>query len=118
MLFPDKPEVTSTEAVLYTGIGHQAILVCNVHSFPEAEVVWFRGTLLLETDNRMYMEVVGTKQSLILHHVREEEFTAYRCQATNSLGSDSAKITISGNFVPPQVCEKRHSPGFYSFVLC
>jgi len=112
-----KPEVTSTEAVLYTGIGHQAILVCNVHSFPEAEVVWFRGTLLLETDNRMYMEVVGTKQSLILHHVREEEFTAYRCQATNSLGSDSAKITISGKPITPIIDSQIEEMGVGSYRI-
>lgn len=98
-----KPEVTADESVVYTGVGHQAILVCNVHSSPEAEVVWYRGTLLLETDNRMYREVVGTRHSLVLHHVREEEFTIYRCQATNSLGSDSATVAISGKPIAPDI---------------
>ena len=94
----DKPSVTAVESVVHTGVGHQAILACTVHSSPEAEVVWYRGTLLLETDNRMYREVVGTRHTLVLHHVREEEFTQYRCQATNTLGTHSATVTISGTY--------------------
>jgi len=101
-----KPEVSAEDTVVYTGVGHQAILVCNIHSSPDAEVVWYRGTLLLEPDNRMYREVVGTRHSLVLHHVREEEFTTYRCQATNSLGSDSATVTISGKPIAP-IIERR-----------
>ena len=104
--FLDKPEVSAEDTVVYTGVGHQAILVCNIHSSPDAEVVWYRGTLLLEPDNRMYREVVGTRHSLVLHHVREEEFTTYRCQATNSLGSDSATVTISGE--KRNVCSSLH----------
>ena len=96
--FLDKPSVTAVESVVHAGVGHQAILACTVHSSPEAEVVWYRGTLLLETDNRMYREVVGTRHTLVLHHVREEEFTQYRCQATNTLGTHSATVTISGIF--------------------
>ena len=81
---------------MFAGVGHQAILVCNIHSSPRAEVVWYRGTLLLENDNRMYREVVGTRHTLTIHHVKEEEFTQYRCQATNSLGTGAATISISG----------------------
>ena len=95
-LLLDKPEVTAEEATVFTGVGHQAVLVCNVHSSPEAELVWYRGSLMLENDNRMYREDVGTRRSLVIHHVMEEEFTAYRCQATNDLGTGSATITISG----------------------
>ena len=84
---------------MFTGVGHQAVLVCNVHSSPEAELVWYRGSLMLENDNRMYREDVGTRRSLVIHHVMEEEFTAYRCQATNDLGTGSATITISGELL-------------------
>ena len=84
---------------MFTGVGHQAVLVCNVHSSPEAELVWYRGSLMLENDNRMYREDVGTRRSLVIHHVMEEEFTAYRCQATNDLGTGSATITISGEML-------------------
>merc|ERR1719319_394428 len=90
------PEVVAEESVVHTGVGHQAILLCQVHASPEAEVTWYRGTMLLENDNRMYREVVGSRHSLTVHQVREEEFTSYYCKATNSLGQHSAKITISG----------------------
>ena len=99
VILPDKPEVTAEEATVFTGVGHQAVLVCNVHSSPEAELVWYRGSLMLENDNRMYREDVGTRRSLVIHHVMEEEFTAYRCQATNDLGTGSATITISGELL-------------------
>lgn len=98
-----KPEVSAEEATVFTGVGHQAVLVCNVHSSPEAELVWYRGSLMLENDNRMYREDVGTRRSLVIHHVMEEEFTAYRCQATNDLGTGSATITISGKPIAPTI---------------
>ena len=96
---PDKPEVEAEEDPVFAGVGHQAILVCNIHSSPRAEVVWYRGTLLLENDNRMYREAVGTRHTLTIHHVKEEEFTQYRCQATNSLGAGAANINISGRCI-------------------
>ena len=49
-----------------------------MHASPHAEVVWYRGTLVLEPDNRMYREDVGNRRSLVIHHVREEEFSVYR----------------------------------------
>lgn len=98
-----KPEVSAEETVVHAGVGHQAILVCQVHASPEAEVTWYRGTLLMENDNRMYREVVGSRHSLTIHQVREEEFTGYHCKASNSLGQHSAKITISGKPRAPSI---------------
>ena len=89
--------MTAEQETVFTGVGHQAVLVCNVHSSPEAAVVWYRGSLALENDKRMYREDVDTRRSLVIHHVREEEFTQYRCLASNSLGTGEATITISGN---------------------
>ena len=88
--------MSAEQETVFTGVGHQAVLVCNVHSSPEAEVIWYRGSLALENDKRMYREDLGTRRSLVIHHVREEEFTQYRCQASNSLGTGEATITISG----------------------
>ena len=56
---------------------------------------------MLENDNRMFREDVGTRRSLVIHHVKEEEFTQYRCQATNSLGTGAATISISGQSLSP-----------------
>jgi len=112
-----KPSVTADDGVVHAGVGHQAILACTVHSSPEAEVVWYRGTLLLEPDNRMYREVVGTKHSLVIHHVREEEFTQYRCQATNTLGTDSATVTISGKPIAPNIEERIEDMGDSSYKI-
>jgi len=57
----------------------------------------------MESDNRMYREVVGSRHSLTIHQVREEEFTGYHCKASNSLGQHSAKITISGKPRAPSI---------------
>ena len=116
-LLLDKPEVTAEEATVFTGVGHQAVLVCNVHSSPEAELVWYRGSLMLENDNRMYREDVGTRRSLVIHHVMEEEFTAYRCQATNDLGTGSATITISGELTSDKTQVKTASECLVSGTL-
>jgi len=98
-----KPEVTAEEETVFTGVGQQAVLVCTVHSSPDAEINWYRGNMRLEPDNRVYREDVGRRRTLVIHHVREEEFTGYRCQADNNLGSGSATITITGKPRAPTI---------------
>ena len=70
--------MTAEEETVFTGVGQQAVLVCTVHSSPEAEINWYRGNMRLEPDNRVYREDVGRRRTLVIHHVREEEFTGYR----------------------------------------
>ena len=50
-LLLDKPEVVPEAGVVYGGVGRGASLVCRVYSAPEAEVKWYRGTMLIEPDN-------------------------------------------------------------------
>ena len=70
--------MTAEEETVFTGVGQQAVLVCTVHSSPDADISWFRGNMRLEPDNRVYREDVGRRRTLVIHHVREEEFTGYR----------------------------------------
>jgi hypothetical protein len=37
--------------VVYGGVGRPAVLACRIYSAPEAEVKWYRGTMLIEPDN-------------------------------------------------------------------
>ena len=32
--------------------------MCQVHASPEAEVTWYRGTLLMESDNRSFFHMM------------------------------------------------------------
>ncbi len=56
----DKPEVEAETEVVYGGVGRPAVLGCRVYSAPEAEVKWYRGTMLIEPDNYRYEAVVST----------------------------------------------------------
>ena len=47
----DKPEVVAEADAVYSGVGRGATLGCRVYSAPEAEVKWYRGTMLIEPDN-------------------------------------------------------------------
>jgi hypothetical protein len=51
ILFLDKPEVVAEADVVYGSVGRGATLGCRVYSAPEAEVKWYRGTMLIEPDN-------------------------------------------------------------------
>ncbi|XP_023343155.1 protein amalgam [Eurytemora carolleeae] len=46
-----KPEVWVEQDVVQGGLGEQATLVCRVQGYPIPDIRWYRGTMLLETDN-------------------------------------------------------------------
>jgi hypothetical protein len=52
--------VEAETEVVYGGVGRPAVLGCRVYSAPEAEVKWYRGTMLIEPDNYRYEAVEST----------------------------------------------------------
>ncbi|XP_049831756.1 limbic system-associated membrane protein isoform X1 [Schistocerca gregaria] len=94
VLYP--PEIEVERSWVHSGEGYEAQLVCIVHAEPQADVLWYRDTLRLDTTERRIMEVRGSRHTLILRKVQASDFGNYSCVADNVLGKTRQYLELSG----------------------
>ncbi|XP_078591217.1 nephrin-like isoform X16 [Branchiostoma floridae x Branchiostoma japonicum] len=89
------------------GEGDTANLVCKADGFPNVEFSWFKGSELLNTSGNKLQSTVRTKSwyqqegILIIHNVSaNQDYSTYRCQVTNSLGTDTFNVRLDGRSKP------------------
>ncbi|KAL0273991.1 UNVERIFIED_CONTAM: hypothetical protein PYX00_006538 [Menopon gallinae] len=99
VLYP--PEIEVERSWVHSGEGFEAQLVCIVHAEPQADVLWYRDTLRLDTTDRRSMEVRGSRHTLYIRKVQASDFGNYSCVADNSLGKMRQYLQLSGK--PNQV---------------
>lgn len=96
LLLSDEPEVSAEFPVVHGGIGHSAELSCLVYADPNAEVIWYRETMRLDPNGQRYMESRGSRHTLIVRKVEQQDFANYSCYAVNLLGKARAYLTLRG----------------------
>lgn len=84
------------QEIIHTGNGDRVELVCVVHAYPAAEVSWTRDGNPVDSDTRAEVHDGGHRHLLTIDQVDQEDFGIYTCTATNSLGSASEDISITG----------------------
>ncbi|XP_055384534.1 lachesin [Condylostylus longicornis] len=94
VLYP--PEITVERPVVFSGEGHEAMLVCIVHGEAQPEVIWFKETMQLDTTERHIMENRGSRHTLIIRKVHPQDFGNYSCVAENQLGKSRKTLQLSG----------------------
>ncbi|XP_066282017.1 nephrin-like isoform X5 [Branchiostoma lanceolatum] len=89
------------------GEGDTANLVCKAEGFPNVEFSWFKGSELLNTSGDRLQSTVRMKSwyqregILIIHNVSaNQDYSTYRCQVTNSLGTDTFNVRLDGRSKP------------------
>ena len=86
----------SEHATVHGGVGYQVELVCVVYSEPAADVLWYKDTMLLDSNGRRYMQQKGNRHTLLIRAVELEDFGNYSCSASNMLGKARAYIRVQG----------------------
>ncbi|XP_037891604.1 neural cell adhesion molecule 2 isoform X1 [Glossina fuscipes] len=94
VLYP--PEITVERPIVFSGEGHEAMLVCIVHGETQPEVIWFKDTMQLDTTERHIMESRGSRHTLIIRKVHPQDFGNYSCVAENQLGKSRKTLQLSG----------------------
>ncbi|XP_017849159.1 lachesin isoform X2 [Drosophila busckii] len=94
VLYP--PEISVERPVVFSGEGHEAMLVCIVHGETQPEVIWFKDTMQLDTTERHIMENRGSRHTLIIRKVHPQDFGNYSCVAENQLGKSRKTLQLSG----------------------
>ncbi|XP_023034306.1 hemicentin-1 isoform X2 [Drosophila willistoni] len=90
------PEIAVERPVVFSGEGHEAMLVCIVHGETQPEVIWFKDTMQLDTTERHIMENRGSRHTLIIRKVHPQDFGNYSCVAENQLGKARKTLQLSG----------------------
>ncbi|XP_033111500.1 titin-like [Anneissia japonica] len=78
-----------------TLLGNVVTLHCQIESYPEAEIQWYRnGTLLSKDDKYEMLQNDHGIAELHIKSVEEEDDTEFECRATNSVGKVSTYCEV------------------------
>ncbi|KAL7630466.1 UNVERIFIED_CONTAM: hypothetical protein RMT77_019367 [Armadillidium vulgare] len=98
-----EPEIISEQAILNTGNGYEAILVCVVHGRPPPTVAWFRGDHPVSSEKHVMTHDGAHRHTLTISHVNEDDFGDYKCTAENEYGRAYSTLALSGLPKQPQI---------------
>lgn len=60
------------------------------------QVIWFKETMQLDTTERHIMENRGSRHTLIIRKVHQQDFGNYSCVAENPLGKARKTVQLTG----------------------
>eukprot|EP00096_Caligus_rogercresseyi_P003115 TRINITY_DN1570_c0_g1_i1.p1 TRINITY_DN1570_c0_g1~~TRINITY_DN1570_c0_g1_i1.p1 ORF type:complete len:506 (+),score=90.45 TRINITY_DN1570_c0_g1_i1:124-1641(+) len=92
-----EPEAKPEQLQVHGGIGYQVELVCVVYAEPLADVLWYKDTMLLDSNGKRYMQQKGNRYTLLIRDVEKSDFGNYSCSASNMLGKSRAYLRVVGN---------------------
>ncbi|KAG0724048.1 Hemicentin-2 [Chionoecetes opilio] len=90
------PEIITEQAILHTGEGDEAKLVCIVHGRPTPTVTWTRGGHAINTDRHISSHDGLHRHALTVKHVKDDDFGDYTCTATSPLGRTNSSLRLTG----------------------
>ncbi|XP_071513616.1 protein amalgam-like isoform X4 [Panulirus ornatus] len=90
------PEVITEQAILHTGEGDEAKLVCIVHGRPTPHVSWTKDRQPIISDHHIVEHDSLHRHTLTINKVREEDFGDYTCTAENTLGQTKNTLRLTG----------------------
>ncbi|KAH9491414.1 hypothetical protein Btru_031278 [Bulinus truncatus] len=85
--------------------GSTVSLKCVAQGVPKVVFTWTRNNNPLHSNNKYKIETINTtvmqfESTLLVRDLDREDYGAYVCTATNSKGSDSHSITLTGTSKP------------------
>ena len=91
------PSLTVRERTIHTTTGQEEELVCRVTGVPSPSLTWYRNNTIIDrrTNNVLINQRAG-RHSLTVLNIDGSSVGQYRCVATNSEGSVSQLITLTG----------------------
>ena len=94
------PGLTVRERTIHTARGEEEELVCRVTGVPSPSLTWYRNNNVVDrrTNNVLLNQRAG-RHSLTVLNIDGSSLGEYRCVATNSEGSVSQLITLTGTTI-------------------
>ena len=94
------PGITTRERIIHTARGEEEELVCRVTGVPSPSLTWYRnGHMIDRRTNNVLINQRAGRHSITVLNIDHDSVGQYRCVATNSEGSVSEIITLTGNSI-------------------
>lgn len=90
------PEINTEEAILHSGKGNSAKLVCIVHGRPLPNVSWYKGAEPVSIDRHISSHDGEHRHTLTIDNVLDKDFGEYTCEASNAYGAVSSALQLTG----------------------
>ncbi|XP_076045230.1 protein amalgam-like isoform X2 [Oratosquilla oratoria] len=90
------PEINTEQAILHTGEGDEAKLVCVVHGRPVPRVTWTKNGQSVERDSHMTTKDGVHRHTLTISDVTPDDFGDYVCTAYNTIGTVNGTLRLTG----------------------
>ncbi|KAK3857117.1 hypothetical protein Pcinc_036612, partial [Petrolisthes cinctipes] len=91
------PEIITEQAILHTGEGNEAKLMCAVRGRPTPTVSWTKDNQPLDSSSRHILQHDTLhRHTLTIAKVVEEDFGEYTCTANNGLGRTQRTLMLTG----------------------
>ncbi|NXL89730.1 HMCN1 protein, partial [Alectura lathami] len=86
------PKIQRGPRVMKVQAGHRVDIPCSAQGIPPPAITWFRGNSAVLIDGGQFTS--GPGGALSISSVQLPEAGAYKCVASNIVGSDTSEITI------------------------
>ncbi|XP_059482305.1 protein amalgam-like isoform X2 [Neocloeon triangulifer] len=95
------PEIEIEKAIVNSGEGSDAELVCEVHADPRPKVGWFKDGVAIPLKSDKYkISHAGSKHLLTIINTQKMDFGMYTCHANNTMGRVDKVVKLSGEPSP------------------
>ncbi|CAL4159892.1 unnamed protein product, partial [Meganyctiphanes norvegica] len=90
------PDINTEEAILHTGKGDSAKLVCIVHGRPLPTVAWYKSGEPVNIDRHISSHDGAHHHTLTIDQVIDKDFGEYTCEASNTYGIARSSLSLTG----------------------
>ncbi|XP_050739679.1 protein amalgam-like isoform X2 [Eriocheir sinensis] len=90
------PEINTEQAILHTGEGDEAKLVCIVHGRPPPSVTWSHKGKVVSPTRHVSSHDGVHRHTLTVKQVQKDDFGEYTCLAESTLGRTNKTLRITG----------------------
>jgi len=95
----DAPQIDIDEELVTSGEDYETKLKCVVHADPKAEVYWLKDNASVSDLDHVHTFTEGNKHYYHIAKTQVSDFGKYKCIATNSKGTNSKEIELTGMFL-------------------
>jgi hypothetical protein len=97
------PQIDIDEELVTSGEDYETKLKCVVHADPKAEVYWLKDNASVSDLDHVHTFTEGNKHYYHIAKTQVSDFGKYKCIATNSKGTNSKEIELTGRPLTPHL---------------
>jgi len=121
------PKITVPRPRVQQAVGYDALLQCNVNSYPTSAIDWLKDGKIIENKRRFSVAhfntgETSTRTTLKIYGIMEEDIGTYTCAGNNAHGEHSQNVELIKTKIPiPEAAfggSLSHRTCIFSVIAC